>query len=63
MENVKFAGYVGNKHLSIRVTPFFNSAAEVTGNFEWIAECANWEEHMKWNKERAGNYASCPVEE
>lgn len=63
MNNVKFAGYVGNKHLRIRVTPFFDSAAEVKGAHEFIAECGNWQEHQRWNAQRVGNYAQCPVQE
>jgi hypothetical protein len=63
MANTKFAGYVGNKHLRIRVTPFFDSAAEVTGSFEFIDQCGNWREHQQWNKQRVGNYAQCPVQE
>lgn len=62
-QQVKYAGYVGNKHLSIRVTPFFNSAAEVDGEFEFTAPCANWQEHQRWNQQRVGNYAQCPVQE
>lgn len=62
-QQVKYAGYVGNKHLRIRVTPFFCAASEVAGNFEFIAECGNWQEHQRWNQERVGNYAQCPVQE
>ena len=62
-KQIKYAGYVGNKHCRIRVTPFFDSRAEVRGDFEFTAECANWQEHQRWNKERAGNYAQCPVQE
>lgn len=63
MTNTKFAGYVGNLHLTIRVTSFFSSADEVKGEYEFIRQCGNWQEHQRWNQERKGNYASCPVQE
>lgn len=60
----KFAGYVGNQHMAVRVTPFFDRPAEVTGEkFAFVAPCTNWEEHQRWNQERVGNYAQCPVAE
>jgi hypothetical protein len=58
---IKYAGYVGNKHLRIRVTPFFDAASAVRGKFEFIDVCANWQEHQRWNQQRVGNYAACPV--
>ena len=61
--HTKYAGYVGNKHLRIRVTPFFDSELEVRGDFEFIAPCGNWDEHLRWNQQRVGNYAQCPVQE
>lgn len=68
---MKYAGHNGNKHFAVRVTPFFDSAAEVWAharlsaltNVDFVAPCANWQEHMRWNKERVGNYANCPVQE
>ena len=60
---VKFAGYVGNKHLRIRTTAFFDRPDAVQGNFDWVAECGNWQEHQRWNAQRVGNYAACPVQE
>jgi hypothetical protein len=62
-QQVKYAGYVGNKHCAVRVTQFFNKASEVAGSFEFTAPCANWKEHQRWNQQRVGNYASCPVAE
>ncbi len=63
MNTTKYAGYTGNLHCKIRTTPFFDSYAEVKGDFEFKAECANWQEHQRWNQERVGNYAQCPVQE
>lgn len=60
---MKYAGYVGNKHLKIRTTRFFDTEKEVVGNFEFVKPCANWEQQMEWNRQRVGNYATCPVEE
>ena len=66
----KYAAYVANAHMSIRVTPFFDSikeareAGDKTDHFQTvIKECANWKEHMRWNAELVGNYASCPINE
>lgn len=67
---MKYAAYTGNQHLSIRLTPFFDSRAEARQaaldqghTTAWVAPCANWQEHQRWNRERVGNYASCPVQE
>jgi hypothetical protein len=63
LSGVKFAGYVGNEHVQVRKTPFFDTRAEVVGEFDFIAPCANWREHQRWNRDRVGNYAQCPVVE
>lgn len=67
---MKYAAYVGNKHAAARVTPFFDSipearaAASTTDHGDtWVAPCSNWQEHMKWNCNREGMYASMPVTE
>lgn len=67
---MRFAAYVGNDHAKIRVTPFFDTrteakeAAITRGHLEsFVAPCANWKEHMKWNKQRIGMYKECPVTE
>jgi len=67
---MKFAAYNGNDHCKVRVTTFFDTraeaadAAKAAGHLTaFVAPCANWKEHMKWNIERVGNYASCPVDE
>jgi hypothetical protein len=64
------AAYVGNKHAKVRVTPFFatheeaRNAAVSSGHLEaFTQECANWQEHQRWNRERVGMYATCPVQE
>lgn len=68
--NTKYAAYNGNDFCKIRVTPFFNTRSEASEAARKVGElaaftapCANWQEHMKWNTERVGNYASCPVVE
>lgn len=64
----KFSAKVGNLNVSIRVTPFFKTRAEVMVHaakneisYEFIDVTANWEEHVQWNTDRKGNYADCPV--
>ncbi|WP_075588317.1 hypothetical protein [Rhodoferax antarcticus] len=59
----KYAGYIGNGHITIRTTPFFDSADAVIGKFDYVQKCGNWQEHMKWNAERVGMYATAPVTE
>jgi len=66
----KFAAHVGNLHASARVTPFFDTAAEAmqaAANTDhgstFVRECANWQEHQRWNAQRVGNYAQMPVAE
>ena len=66
----KFAAHVGNLHASARVTPFFSSAAEAMAaasktdhGVTFIRECANWEEHQRWNAQQVGMYAQMPVAE
>jgi urease accessory protein UreE len=66
----KFAAHIGNLHASARVTPFFGSAAEAMAaasktdhDATFIRECANWEEHQRWNTQRVGMYAQMPVNE
>jgi hypothetical protein len=68
--NAKIAAYVGNKHAKARVTPFFDTHEEArkvaiqAGHLEaFTQECANWQEHQRWNSERVGMYASMPVQE
>lgn len=67
---MKFAAYVGNDHANIRLTPFFDTRAEAqaaaraAGHLTaFTAPCANWQEHQRWNTERRGMYAQCPVVE
>lgn len=66
----KFAAYNGNDFCKIRVTPFFDTRAEAASAarnagelIAFTAPCANWQEHMRWNQERVGNYRDCPVTE
>jgi hypothetical protein len=66
----KFAAHIANIHCGIRMTPFFDTAAEAREfaasnkiEFNCIRETANWKEHQAWNAARVGNYASCPVAE
>ena len=67
---MKFAAYNGNDFCKVRITPFFDSRAEAAAAAKsaghltaFTAPCANWQEHQRWNAERVGNYASCPVQE
>lgn len=67
---MKYAAYAGNDFCKVRLTPFFDTreearaAANMANHLSaFIAPCANWQEHMKWNSERVGNYAQCPVTE
>jgi hypothetical protein len=66
----KFASHVGNIHASARVTPFFDTAeearqaaAKTDHSVTFVRECANWQEHQKWNQQRIGNYKQMPVSE
>ena len=65
---IRYAAHTGNMHCSIRVTPFFDTIAEAraagdaTDHDQTVVKpTANWEEHQRWNQQRVGNYASCPV--
>lgn len=69
-QNPKHAGFIGNPHLTLRVTPFHETpaqareAARLRGYAEaFTAPTANWQEHQRWNRARVGNYAQMPVEE
>jgi hypothetical protein len=66
--NEMIAAYVGNKHAKVRVTPFYvthqeaRNAAVASGHLDtFTQECANWQEHQRWNRERVGMYAHSTV--
>jgi len=68
--NTKYAAWTGNDHLCIRVTPFFDTIQEAreagdrTDHFQTVVKpTGNWQEHQRWNQQRVGNYAACPVNE
>ena len=67
---MKFAAYLGNEHCKVRLTPFYDTRAEAHGAARaaghltaFVAPCANWQEHMRWNVQRVGMYKDCPVAE
>lgn len=39
------------------------AASKTDHGVTFIRECANWEEHQRWNAQRVGMYAQMPVTE